>query len=106
MAKGDNLGEFEILVLAALLRLGDQAYGVAIRRELEEQAQRQVSIGAVYATLERLEGKALVCARMGEASPERGGRAKRYFHIEAEGERRLKASLETMRRMTDGIVDW
>lgn len=106
MAKGDNLGEFEILVLATLLRLGDQAYGVAIRRELEEQAQRQVSIGAVYATLERLEGKALVRARMGEASPERGGRAKRYFNIEAEGERRLRASLETLRRMTDGIVDW
>lgn len=106
MAKGDNLGEFEILVLAALLRLGEQAYGVAVRRELEEQAGRTVSIGAVYATLERLEGKALVRSRLGEASAERGGRAKRYFQIEPEGERRLKVSLETLRRMTDGLIAW
>lgn len=106
MAKGDHLGEFEILVLAALLHLKGEAYGVAIRQELEDRAGRETSIGAVYATLERLERKALVRTRMGEARPERGGRARRYFDIEPEGERRLQASLEVLRRMTDGLVAW
>ena len=75
MSKGDHLGEFELLVLSALLRLGDDAYGVAIRAEIEERAGRNASIGAVYATLERLEKKGLIRSRMGEATPERGGRA-------------------------------
>ncbi len=106
MAKGDNLGEFEILILAALLHLRDEAYGVAIRQEIEARAGRASSIGAVYATLDRLEGKALVQPRMGDSSPERGGRAKRYFDITPEGERRLNASLDSLKRMTDGLVAW
>ena len=67
MAKGEFLGEFEQLVLIALLRLGDEAYGMAVRREIEARAGRDVSIGAVYATLDRLESKGLVRSRLGEA---------------------------------------
>lgn len=101
-----TLGEFEILTLAALLRLGAEAYGVTIRRELEARCNRSVSVGALYATLARLEEKGLVAPRMGDATPERGGRAKKYFDITAEGRRRLQASLTAFRNMTEGLHPW
>jgi PadR family transcriptional regulator PadR len=101
--KGDYLGEFEQIVLAALLRLGENAYGMAVRREIEERATRQTSIGAVYATLERLEAKGYVSSHEGEPTPERGGRAKRFFRIESDGMRVLRESQETMRRMMAGL---
>ncbi len=85
---GDNknyLGEFEELLLLALLRLRDNAYGVTIRQELETVTGRATSIGAVYTTLERLEQKGYVSSYRGEATPERGGRAKRYFKIDGAG---------------------
>jgi PadR family transcriptional regulator PadR len=106
MSKGTHLGEFEILVLAALMRLTDQAYGVAIRNEIESRTDRNTSIGAVYATLERLETKGLVRSRKGPASPERGGRAKRFFNIEPEGQQRLEHALKTLHQMTAGLVSW
>jgi len=99
MAKGDYLGEFEQIVLLALLRLRDNAYGMTIRREILKRTGREVSIGAVYATLDRLEQKGYVSSRQGEATPERGGRAKRYFRIEAPGRRALNSSRETIARM-------
>jgi DNA-binding PadR family transcriptional regulator len=101
--KGDYLGEFEQLVLAALLRLGDNAYGMSVRREIEARTGRQAAIGAVYATLERLETKGYISSSEGDPTPERGGRAKRFFRIKADGERALHESQETMRRMMTGL---
>lgn len=103
MAKGEYLGEFEQLVLLALVRLGEDAYGMRVRREIEERGERPVSIGAVYATLERLEAKGYVSSYLGEATAERGGRAKRHFRIESEGEQALRNSMETVRKMTKGL---
>jgi len=103
MPKGEYLGEFEQIVLAALLHLGPQAYGMAVRRAIEERTGRAVSIGAVYATLDRLEEKGYVSSSVGEATPERGGRAKRFFRLEQPGERVLRASLDAMRKMTAGL---
>ena len=103
MSKGDFLGEFEQLVMLALLRLGDQAYGMTIRREIEERARRSVAIGAVYATLDRLQSKGYVRSEVAEPTAERGGRAKRYFRLEANGERVLRETMEAMQRMTKGL---
>jgi DNA-binding PadR family transcriptional regulator len=88
-------GEFEVIVLATLVRLGDDAYGMRIRQDIEERTGRAVSIGQVYATLRRLEAKGHVATTMGEPSPERGGRAKRFFRLTAIG----SAALERSRRM-------
>jgi PadR family transcriptional regulator PadR len=104
MPKGSHLGEFEQHVLAALLRLGDNAYGVTIRREIADRTGRDVAIGAVYATLDRLEGKSFVSSRVGEATHVRGGRAKRYFKIEAPGRRALNDSWSMSDRMRDGLA--
>jgi len=98
-----RLGEFEKLVLLALLRLGEKAYGVPIRREIAERAGRDYSIGAVYTTLDRLQAKGYVTSRLGDPTPERGGRAKRYFTIEAPGIRALNHSRDTVARM-GGLV--
>lgn len=103
MAKGEFLGEFEQLVLIALLRLGDEAYGMAVRREIEARANRNVSIGAVYATLDRLESKGLVRSRLGEGSNERGGRVKKCFTITGAGARALDKSQQALRQMLDGL---
>jgi PadR family transcriptional regulator, regulatory protein PadR len=103
MPKGDNLGEFEQIVLIALLRLGRTAYGMAVRREIEDRTGRQVSIGAVYATLQRLEDKGCVTSFTGEPTAARGGRAKRFFRIEADGERSLRRSQEAIGKMMEGL---
>ena len=95
MGKGQYPGEFELVVMSAIARLGDDAYGMRIRFEIEEATGRDVSIGAVYSTLNRLEDKALVRSRQGEPSSERGGRAKRYFRLEPAG----VAALDESRRM-------
>jgi PadR family transcriptional regulator len=104
MPKGSYLGEFEQHVLSALLRLRGNAYGVTIRREIVERTGRDVAVGAIYATLDRLEAKGFVSSRLGEATPERGGRAKRYFKIEAPGERALEDSWRMSDRMRAGLV--
>ena len=103
MPKGEFLGEFEQLVLLALIRLGEGAYGMAVRREIETRADRDVSIGAVYATLDRLEEKGLVKSRLGEASDARGGRAKKCFSITAAGARALEKSQQAFRQMLEGL---
>jgi PadR family transcriptional regulator PadR len=103
VAKGEFLGEFEQLVLIALLRLGDEAYGMAVRREIEARANRDVSIGAVYATLDRLEDKGLVRSRLGDASDDRGGRVKKCFMITGAGARALEKSQHALRQMLDGL---
>ena len=104
MAKGENLGEFEQIALLALMRLRANAYGASIRQEIAERTGRDVSIGAVYTTLERMERKGFVSSARGEPTPERGGRAKRYYKIEAPGEHALQKSRETMDRMWEGLV--
>jgi PadR family transcriptional regulator PadR len=103
MPKGSHLGEFEQHVLAALVRLRDNAYGVTIRREIAERTDRDVTIGAVYATLDRLERKGFVSSRAGEPTRERGGRAKRYFNIEGPGTKALNESYRMSDRMREGL---
>lgn len=93
----DYIGEFEEFVLLAIMKLGETAYGVPIREALEEATGRTVSVGALYATLNRLEEKGFISARTGESTPERGGRAKRYFKVEATGQQVL-LDAETARR--------
>lgn len=98
-----NLGEFEQLVLLALLRLGDEGYGVTVRRELERRAGRDVSLGTVYKTLLRLEAKGLVAARIGEPTPERGGRRKKHYLVTPAGRRALEHALAALRKMSRGL---
>jgi len=86
----NNLGQFEELILLATHRLGEEAYGAKIRQTLEKAIGRTVSIGAVYATLDRLERKGYVKSWQGEATAERGGRSKRYFRVEGSGQIALK----------------
>lgn len=99
----DSLGEFEQIVLLALVRLGEDAYGAAVRREIAERTGRDVSTGAVYATLDRLEAKGLVRSALGEPTAERGGRAKRNFEITGEGSRSLRRSQQAFARMLEGL---
>ena len=79
------LGEFEHLILLSVMRLGDDAYGVTIRREIERQTGRSVSLGAIYPALDRLEDKGFINSHVGEPTPKRGGRAKRYLRLTPEG---------------------
>jgi DNA-binding PadR family transcriptional regulator len=83
------LGQHELIVMLAVLRLGRDAYGVPIAAEIANKTGREMLQGSVYATLERLEAKGLVASALGEATPQRGGRAKRYFRLTAEGVRQL-----------------
>ncbi|MFG1691667.1 PadR family transcriptional regulator [Gemmatimonadota bacterium] len=103
MAKGRHLGEFEQLVLLALLRLGDEAYGMTVRRELEDTAKRTATLGSVYGTLDRLEEKGLVSSWRADPEPVRGGHPRRYFQVTAEGELALRRSQRMMERMWDGV---
>lgn len=106
MAHKGNLGDLEMLVLAALVRLAPDAYGVAVRSEIEVRAQRQISIGALYTTLSRLEEKGFATSRLGEATAERGGRAKRYYEITAVGRAQLERSVGSLTRMIEGMAPW
>ena len=99
----ENLGEFEQLVMFAVLRLDDDAYGASVRDELKGRAARDVSPGAIFTTLERLEGRGLVTSRYGDPTPERGGRRKRFYRLTAEGRRALARSFETVKRMARGL---
>jgi PadR family transcriptional regulator PadR len=103
MADRDYLGEFEHIVVLALLRLRDRAYGVTVRREIEARISREVSIGAVYATLDRLEAKGYVKSQIGEPTPERGGRSKRFFHVTAKGVTAVNRTHRALESMTAGL---
>jgi PadR family transcriptional regulator, regulatory protein PadR len=100
---GDHLGDFEQLVMLAVMRLDADAYGTSIREELKARAERDVSPGAIFTTLERLESRGLVTSRYGEPTAERGGRSKRYYKLTAEGRRAVGRSLRVMRRMLQGL---
>jgi DNA-binding PadR family transcriptional regulator len=97
------LGEFEQMALLAVLRLESGAYGVTVLREIEERTGRSVSRGALYVTLDRLETKGYLRSRLADPTPERGGRAKRYFHVTASGLRVLQTSREALLRMWKGL---
>jgi PadR family transcriptional regulator PadR len=99
----DNLGDFEQLVMLAVLRLDDEAYGTSIREELKVRAERDVSPGAIFTALERLESRGLVSSRYGEPTAERGGRSKRFYKLTADGRRALARALRTVRRMVQGL---
>jgi len=99
----DYLGEFEHLVLLALIRLSDEAYGVTVRQEIQTRTGREVSIGAVYATLERLQNKDYVKSFLGEPTAERGGRAKRFFRVTAKGITAVNRTQQALGRMTEGL---
>jgi DNA-binding PadR family transcriptional regulator len=99
----ENLGEFEQLVMFAVLRLDDDAYGALVRDELRARAQRDVSPGAIFTTLERLEARGLVSSRYGDPTPERGGRRKRFYRVTADGRRALARAFDTVKRMARGL---
>jgi DNA-binding PadR family transcriptional regulator len=103
MAAALNLGEFEQLILLAILRLGDNAYGVTIRAELAERGGRNVAPGALYTALERLEAKGAITSRMGDPTPQRGGRAKRYVTVTATGVQALRRAVRAYERLLDGL---
>ena len=103
MPARDALGEFEQLVLLAIARLGDDAYGVTIRREIEERTGRDVTIGALYTALDRLERKAFVRSTMSAPTAERGGRSKRHFRMKPAGAAALRQSRERLARMWEGL---
>jgi PadR family transcriptional regulator, regulatory protein PadR len=103
MAERDYLGEFEHLTILALLRLEDRAYGVTVRQEIEFRTHREVSIGAVYATLDRLETKGYVKSHRGDPTPERGGRSKRFFRVTAKGAAAVSRTQRELQSMTEGL---
>jgi DNA-binding PadR family transcriptional regulator len=98
-----SLGDFEQLVLLALIRLGDRAYGIAIHAEIVERGGRDVTVASVYKTLERLEDKGLAVSSLGEPTAERGGRRKKYFRIQPAGRRALRHAIASLRRMATGL---
>lgn len=99
-----GLGEFEQVVLLAILRLGDTAYAVNIRDEIARCTDREPTPGALYTTLDRLEEKGLVVVRVGDPTPQRGGRAKRYFKVTARGVQAVARVQRSYRRLLDGVT--
>jgi PadR family transcriptional regulator PadR len=100
----DYLGEFEHLLLLAVLRLGEEAYGVSLRQTLRERAGRDASFGAIYSTLRRLEQKGLVRSSLGDPEPVRGGRGKKYVALTPRGQLAVRSAHRAMRRMADGLA--
>lgn len=103
MARQSNPGEFEQIVLLSILRLGETAYGVPIRAEITKQTGRKTTPGALYTTLDRMEEKGFVTSRVGDPTPERGGRAKRYYKVSASGVRALERALRAYRNLLEGL---
>lgn len=97
------LGEFEQLVLLALLRLGNGAYGAALLREIRSRTGREVALGTLYMTLGRLEQKEMVCAYVGEPTKERGGRRRKHYLLDTDGKRALGRAYRTLRTMAEGL---
>jgi PadR family transcriptional regulator PadR len=103
MSGTHGLGEFEQVVLLSILRLDDTAYGVSIRAEITEHTGRNVAPGALYTTLQRLEEKGLVTSRLGDPTPERGGRAKRYYKVSAAGLKAVKRAHNAYQSLLEGL---
>src|SRR5581483_2621597 len=105
MGKGTHLTTYELMTLLAILRLGKEAYGVPICREIEAHSGREVAVSGIYAALERLEQRGLVTAELGEASPQRGGRAKTYFRVSARGMREVQAAKQAFSSLWNNLPD-
>ena len=103
MAKRDQLGGFELMVLSAILRVGDDAYGVPIANAIEASRGRPVSMGSLYLTLARLQSYGFVASRIGEPTPERGGRAKTYFRVTGQGLKALKQTKRALVTLWSGV---
>jgi len=103
MSKHRLLGGFETLLLIAILRLDNRAYGVTIRQELIDRADKDVAVGAIYTGLERLEKKGFVKSRYGEPTPERGGRAKRFYRVTALGVTALQETQTAIQNLSEGL---
>ena len=102
----ESVGQFEQIILTAILSLRDEAYGVTIHEKAAELAKpKKISPGAVYVTLDRLEDKGLVSSSLSDPTPERGGRAKRYYRLEALGERALEESAATSKRVWEAVAE-
>ena len=99
----DSLGEFEQSLLLAIVHLGENAYGVTIRQEIETRTGRDVAVGALYTSLSRLEKKGYVRSEMSDPTPQRGGRSKRHFTLRAAGAAALRQSRARLERMWDGL---
>lgn len=102
-AKAPALGDFEQLILLGVLRLGTEAYGVAIRQEIHRRSGRDVSINAVYTTLDRLERKGLLESWVGDPTPERGGRRKKFYALRPAGVAALRQAYRAFTAMADGL---
>jgi PadR family transcriptional regulator, regulatory protein PadR len=103
MTKRAHLGNLELMVLLALIRLEEKAYGVLILREIETTTRREVALASVYAALDRLEENGMVSSFLGEPTPERGGRAKRYFRVTAKGLREVRDTQRALRKLWHGL---
>lgn len=103
MPRGGYLGEFEQMVLLSVARLGEQAYGMAIVDELSERTGLDAAVASVYAALDRLGRQGLVSSELGDPTPERGGRAKRFFRLEPAGARALTRSRAALDALWDGL---
>lgn len=96
-------GEFEQIVLMAVMRVGNDAYGIPVHAEIRKRTGRDPSLASVYKTLERLERKGFLGTRTGEPTPERGGRRKQYYAITSAGRKELKSAMSAIRRMASGL---
>src|SRR5579862_1953342 len=101
----DQLGHFELIVMLAVLRLGEDAYGVPISSEIEETIGREPALATLYATLERREERGLLSSELGKPTAERGGRAKRYFHVTAKGLRHVRETRQALIRIWRGVPE-
>lgn len=104
MPQPSSLGEFEQIVILAILRLGENAYGFTIRAEISARTGRETSVGALYATLDRLAEKGLLAARTGDPTPQRGGRAKRFFRVTAKGTEAVSRAQRAYHNLLDGLA--
>ena len=105
MADRGYLGEFELMILLAVIHLEDEAYGVPIAREIEANRSRDVSVGSVYAALDRLEAKKLVCSHLADPTPERGGKAKRYFRVTEAGLRQVHETRRVLSKLWHALPE-
>lgn len=103
MATSPTLSNFELMVMLAIIRIGDDAYGVSISNEIEETTGSGVLLSSVYDALARLEGKGLISSSLGEATPERGGRAKRHFRTTSRGLRVVRDTQKSLMKLWEGL---
>jgi PadR family transcriptional regulator PadR len=105
MIERTYLGELELMILLGVVNLGEEAYGVPICREIEKHLNREVSLGSVYAALERLAARGLVASRLGDPTPERGGKAKRYFRVTKVGLRQMQETRRVLQQMWRNVPE-